>query len=95
MIRAALSKSKFAKNVLTLMTGTGVAQIIPLAISPLLTRLYSPNEFAIFAMYSAILAIFSVIACFRFEIAIPIPKEEKEAFELVLLAVISNIFLPF
>lgn len=92
MIRAALSKSKFAKNVLTLMTGTGVAQIIPLAISPLLTRLYSPNEFAIFAMYSAILAIFSVIACLRFEIAIPIPKEEKEAFELVLLAVISNIF---
>ncbi len=90
MIKNVLSKSKFAKNVLTLITGTALAQIIPIAISPLLTRLYSPEDFSVFAMYSAILSIFSVVACLRFEIAIPIPEDDKEAFELVLLALIST-----
>ena len=43
-------KSEFTKNVLTLMTGTTIAQAIPIAISPILTRLYSPEDFWIFAL---------------------------------------------
>ncbi len=93
MFKNLLSKSKFAKNVLTLMTGTALAQIIPIGISPILTRLYSPEDFSVFAMYSAILSIFSVIACLRFEIAIPISKNNKEACELVLLALTSTCFI--
>ena len=36
-------KSEFSKNVLTLMTGTTIAQAI--AISPILTRIYSQEYF--------------------------------------------------
>lgn len=90
MIKRLLPKSTFAKNVATLMTGTALAQILPIAISPLLTRLYSPAEFSVFAMYVAILAILSVIACLRFEIAVPIPADDKTAIELVLLSLVST-----
>ena len=41
-------KSEFTKNTLTLMTGTSVAQAIPIAISPILTRIYSPEDFGVY-----------------------------------------------
>ncbi len=40
-------KNEFAKNVLTLITGTTTAQTIPIIISPLLTRIYSPEDFGV------------------------------------------------
>ena len=50
------SKSEFTKNVLTLMTGTTIAQAIPIAISPILTRIYTPEDFGVFALYIAIVS---------------------------------------
>ncbi len=47
-------KSEFTKNVLTLMTGTTIAQAIPIAISPILTRLYTPEDFGVFVLYGII-----------------------------------------
>ncbi len=45
MINKLKPKSEFSKNVLTLMTGTTIAQAIPIAISPILTRIYTPEDF--------------------------------------------------
>ena len=45
-------KSEFSRNVLTLMTGTTIAQAIPIAISPILTRIYTPEDFGVFAFGS-------------------------------------------
>jgi len=50
MINKLKLKSEFAKNVLTLMTGTTIAQAIPIAISPILTRIYTPEDFGVFAL---------------------------------------------
>jgi len=44
------AQSKFTRNVLTLMTGTAIAQAIPVAISPILTRLYSWGVLALFVV---------------------------------------------
>ncbi len=45
MINKLKPKSKFSRNVLTLMTGTTISQAIPIAISPILTRIYTPEDF--------------------------------------------------
>ena len=45
-------KSEFSRNVLTLMTGTTIAQAIPIAISPILTRNYTSEDFGVFALYN-------------------------------------------
>ena len=42
-------KSEFSRNVLTLMTGTTIAQAIP--IRPILIRIYSPEDFGAFALH--------------------------------------------
>jgi len=42
------------------MTGTTIAQAIPIAISPILTRLYTPEDFGVFALFIAITSIFGI-----------------------------------
>jgi O-antigen/teichoic acid export membrane protein len=53
-------RSEYTKNILTLITGTGVAQLIPVAVSPIITRLYSPEDFGLIALYQSLVAIISV-----------------------------------
>ena len=80
----------FLRAVSVLVGGTAFAQGLTIVALPFVTRLYSPAEFSIFAVYASILGIFTVASCLRFEIAIPIPSEDKEAAILVVLALISN-----
>jgi len=81
-------KTDFTRNVLTLMTGTTIAQTIPIAISPILTRLYSPQDFGVFALFIAISAIFSSIATGRYEYAIMLPKKNDQAVNIFALGLI-------
>lgn len=81
----------FLKAVSVLVGGTAFAQIIGLICLPILTRLYSPENYTILGVYVAIVSILSVIACLRFEIAIPISESDREAKNLVFLALIINI----
>jgi O-antigen/teichoic acid export membrane protein len=84
------STSEFSRNVLILMTGTVVAQAIPIAISPILTRIYTPEEFGLFALFFAILSILSVLANARYESAVMLPKKEEDALHLIALGIIIN-----
>jgi O-antigen/teichoic acid export membrane protein len=79
MISKLKPKSEFTRNVLTLMTGTTIAQVIPIAISPILTRLYSPEDFGEFALFIAIASIFGFIANGRYEMALMLPKKDENA----------------
>lgn len=83
----------FLKSVSVLVGGTVFAQGIAVLSLPILTRLYSPEDFSLFAVYTALLMILSVASCLRFEIAIPIPHDDTEAIHLVLLALISNFII--
>ncbi len=83
-------KSEFSRNVLTLMTGTVFAQAIPIAISPILTRIYTPDDFGLFAVFFAILSIFSVVMNLRYENAVMLPKDEKDALSIFILGFLIN-----
>lgn len=77
-----LNKSLFLKNVLFLAGGTILAQLFLLLISPILTRLYLPEDFGGLAIFTSLLAILSVISTLRYEMAIPLCKGNKLAFNL-------------
>ncbi len=83
-------KSEFSRNVLTLMTGTTIAQAIPIAISPILTRIYTPEDFGVFALYISISSIISVMATGRYELAIMLPKKDDDAINIVSLSIIVS-----
>ncbi|MGJ0342984.1 oligosaccharide flippase family protein [Aliarcobacter cryaerophilus] len=81
-------KSEFTKNVVTLMMGTAVAQAIPIAISPILTRIYSPDDFGVFAIFIAIVSILGIISNGRYELAIMLPKKDEDAINIFALGFI-------
>jgi O-antigen/teichoic acid export membrane protein len=89
-IKTKILRSEFNRNVLILMTGTTIAQAIPIAITPILTRIYTPEDFGVFAIFIAITSIFSVIVNWRYEIAIMLPKKDEEAINILALGFIIS-----
>jgi O-antigen/teichoic acid export membrane protein len=86
VLKRLIPQSLYARNVITLMTGTGLAQAIPAAISPILTRLYSPEHFGTFALYMAIVSITSVLVTGRYELAILLPRSDRDALHILALS---------
>lgn len=88
-------KSEFSKNVATLVTGTAFAQFITVAVSPLLSRIYSPEEFGILGAYMAIASALAVFMSARYELAILLPEKEEDAVALVFLCIAINFIVSF
>lgn len=96
MLAKKLHLNDFAKNIITLMTGTTAAQIIPFAVSPVLTRLYSPDDFGVLALFFSICSILSVVAAGRYELSIVIPEKDDDAANIVALSIfVSVVFALF
>lgn len=85
-IRKWLEGHEFLKHVLTLMSGTAVAQILPIAASPIITRLYSPEEMGLYTMFMAFVTPLLTIATLRYDLAIVLPKKVEDARALVRLS---------
>jgi len=83
----------FFKNSLILMAGTAMAQLIPLLLSPILSRLFSPADLAVFGLYSNAVSMFAVVFTLRYEMTIVLPKERRDANNLVGLSVLIAIGL--
>lgn len=79
-------KSDFAKNVLTVLSGSSIALVIPLLISPLLSRIFSPEQFGYLALYVSMCAIGVVIASGRFELTIVLAPSNRYAYYLAMVA---------
>lgn len=80
--------SPFAIDVLKLVTGTAIAQAIAILASPVLTRLYGPEAFGLFAIFTSIISIIGVIACMRYELAIMLPGDDEEAIHILGLSIL-------
>jgi len=87
-LKKLLHKNTFAKNVGLLAGGTAGTQALTLLIAPLLTRLYSPEDFGLVAVYSSLLAMISSLSSLTYEMAIPLPKDDEEAAHIMLLSLL-------
>ncbi len=85
------TKSDFAKNIFKLMSGTIIAQLIPILLTPILSRLYSPEDFGIYSLFTSTCSILMIIATGRLQLAIMLPKEDKEAIRIMILSVMLAI----
>ncbi len=75
------------------MSGTALAQVIPVLLSPVLTRLYSPEQYGTMALFTALVGIFSVAATFRYELSIMLPEKDSDAVNIIVLSLILNFSL--
>lgn len=75
----------FLRSVAMVAGGAVLAQGVTVAVTPLLTRIFTPEEFGILAAFTSALTILLSIASLRYELAIPQAKYKKYAIELVYL----------
>ncbi|MBK5940059.1 oligosaccharide flippase family protein [Halochromatium roseum] len=87
-LRRLLPKNAFARGVSVLVGGTAGAQLLTVLAAPLLTRLYSPEDFGLLAVYASLLALIGVISSLRYELAIPLPEDDGEAANVAVLSLI-------
>ena len=86
--------NNFITNFLTLSGGNFIASAIVLIFSPLITRLYSPENFGSFQIFISISTYFTLLACFRLEYALLIKNSNNfTRFKINLLCTISLIIV--
>lgn len=66
-----MDRRQYLKHFGILFTGTAAAQLLNLLSYPILSRLYTPADFGVFATFVAASAIPGALACARFELAVP------------------------
>lgn len=81
-----LFKSTFVKNVLIMATGTAGAQLITIAMSPIVTRLYGPEAFGIMGAFISLTGIIVPVAALTYPTAIVLPRSDKNAKRLIRLS---------
>lgn len=86
-------KSDFNKNVIILSSGTAISQIILVLISPVLTRLYTPEVFGSFAIFLSVTAIIGGNINLKFEQAIMLPDNTDDAYKIAYLSNYLNLLL--
>lgn len=74
------------------MSGTALSQGILIAATPILTRLFTPENFGFLALYLAFVGTISVVSSWKYELAIMLPEDEEDAKALVFLSIIITIF---
>lgn len=73
----------FASDVLKLVGGATIAQVLSILVAPVLSRLYAPEAFGTAAVFNSIVTILGVIACLRYELAIMLPESDEDAANLL------------
>src|SRR5699024_8009724 len=82
------SKKPFVRNVIILASGTAAAQIIAMALSPIITRLYGPEAYGLMGTFMAIVSIVAPIAALTYPIAIVLPKSDQDAKGIIRLSIL-------
>lgn len=70
-----------------LASGTIFAQALTIVLSPVITRMYSPQEYGVLTVYVAILGMISLLGSLTYESAIPIVNNDKSAFNLLFMCI--------
>jgi O-antigen/teichoic acid export membrane protein len=75
------------------MTGTTIAMVIPVVASPALTRLYSPRDYGVFAVFVSIISIIAVPITANYDSAVMLPKKDEDAMNLVGVCLAVSLFV--
>lgn len=80
-------------NVVTLMTGSALAQIISIISMPFLSRLYAPFNFGEYTLFLASAAILSAFVSCKYELAILLPKEKNDSINVIFLCMFIGLIM--
>lgn len=87
------NKTSFVKNVLVMVSGTAIAQIISFLAIPVITRMYGPEAYGILGVYIAVAALLIPISALTYPIAIVLPNSQRRAEKIASVSIYTTILL--
>jgi len=82
-----IEASNIFRGMLTLAKGSIIARLLGLGSIPILTRLYSPEDYGVLALYASFVLVMAPMLTLRYVQAIPLPKTDLLAFNLLSLCI--------
>ncbi|WP_158569153.1 lipopolysaccharide biosynthesis protein [Pseudotabrizicola alkalilacus] len=70
----------------TLALGSGIGRVIGIVAIPVLTRIYTPEDFGVLAVFTALVAILAPLVTLRYVLALPLPRQDGVAMNLLALS---------
>ena len=89
-IKQLLIITPYNRNIFSVAIGTIFAQIISILISPILTRIYTPEDFGIYGIYMSIVSICVTVASGRYDLAIFMPKNIDDAKRILIISILFS-----
>ena len=84
-------RSRVARNVAVVASGTVGAQVITIASAPFITRIYGPEAFGLLGTFQAILFVATPASAMAYPIAVVLCKEDRDALGMVRLSIILSL----
>ena len=88
---ALLPPGHLARAITTLASGTAFAQALTVLAAPVLTRMYTPEDFGTLAVFTTLFGVTCAAVCLRYDASIPVANEDAVAANL--LAVVAGVAL--
>jgi O-antigen/teichoic acid export membrane protein len=83
-------RHSIGRKVAILLSGSVVAQALPILAAPLLTRLYTPDSFGEFGVFTAAATILASLANMKYEHALLLVKRQATALHLLVICLLSS-----
>jgi O-antigen/teichoic acid export membrane protein len=84
-----LARSAFVRKAGVLSAGTVAGQVLLVAVTPLLTRLYGVEDFAVLGLMVALFGVIGIVPSLRYELLLPLAKDEKAFGDSLLLSLVA------
>jgi O-antigen/teichoic acid export membrane protein len=84
-------RSELLRHSSILISGTTIAQLIPILLQPILRRSFSAEIFGAYSVYLSLVGILVIVCSLKYDVAIILPKKEKEAANVFFLSFFLNI----
>jgi O-antigen/teichoic acid export membrane protein len=78
-----LFNNEYLKNILTIAGGVFATQLLTILLSPVLTRIYSPETFGIITVFLSVVNVLTVVVTLRYENVLVICRKDDEAKNLI------------
>lgn len=88
-----LKNNKTLASIMTLASGSLIAQVITILVSPITTRIFSPEELGTYTLITTAVGMFGPVICLRYDLAIVTEKTDKKALAILKLSVIISFII--
>jgi len=71
--------NNFIKSIIMISSGTAFAQVVGMLASPIITRIYPPDQYGMLTLFNSVLAVVGLVGSLKYELTIPIVEDDTDA----------------